>query len=96
MKYIASVQTADQWIRYAKSPTGIKNSIVSTSMSTDPYENFDYTISKKFADKKFVFSSKSVAFFGEKYAKINLDFHGLIVGKISAVEFLNMVKKQLK
>ena len=96
MKYIATPQIADQWIRYTKSPTGIKNSIVSTSMGMDPYENFDYTINKKFGKTKVSFQGGTARFLGSKNAGINLDFHGLIEGKISANEFLNTVKKQLK
>jgi len=96
MKYIASKQTADQWIRYAKSPTGIKNSMVSTSMSQDPYENFDYMINKKFGASKLIFTSKTSGFLGKENSNIKLDFAKLIKGKISANEFLNTVKKQLK
>jgi len=96
MKYLASAQIADQWIRYTKSPTGIKNSIVSTSMGMDPYENFDYTINKKFGKTKIGFQGGTARFLGSKNAGIVLDFKALMGGRISAVDFLNAVKSKLK
>lgn len=96
MKYLATPQIADQWIRYTKSPTGIKNSIVSTSMGMDPYENFDYTINKKFGKTKVSFQGGTSRFLGSKNAAIQLDFNALIGGRISAAEFLKGVKSKLK
>jgi len=96
LKYIASPQVADQWIRYTKSPTGVQNSMVSTSMGMDPYENFDYQINKKFGRTKMDPYKGNARFLSSKNAGIILDFAALVEGKISATEFLNTVKKQLK
>jgi len=95
MKYLATPQIADLWIRYTKSPTAIKNSIVSTSMGMDPYENFDYTINKNFGKAKVSFQEGTSRFLGSKNAGINLDFKALIGGSISANEFLSGVKSKL-
>ncbi len=95
MKFIAKAQTADKWIRYAKSSTGIKNSIVSTTMGFDAYENFDYTINKKFVGNKIQFVTSPEGFLGNENKSITLNFRGLLNGKITATEFIKSVKSQL-
>jgi len=96
MKYLATPQIADLWIRYTKSPTGIKNSLVSTAMGSDPYETFDYVINEKFGSKKMPIASGSSTFLGTKNSQIYLNFRQVMLGDISANEFLNTIKKQLK
>ena len=52
MKYISRPEIADKWVRYTKSPTSIKGSIVTTTMGFDSYENFDYIIAKNYQNTK--------------------------------------------
>ncbi|MFN8207040.1 MAG: hypothetical protein U0T82_06475 [Bacteroidales bacterium] len=43
---------AEKWVRYTKSPSGIRGSLSSTTFGTDPYENFVYSIEKKYGEKQ--------------------------------------------
>ena len=96
MKYIARPLVADQWVRYAKSPTGVKNTIVSTKMGLDPYETFDYTISTSFGNSKLPWATSTNWFLGSKNQNIGLNFQQLLYGQITAQDFLKNIKSQLK
>jgi hypothetical protein len=52
MMYWCTPRMAEKWVRYTKSPSGIKGSLGTTTFGTDPYENFVYSIEQKYGEKQ--------------------------------------------
>ncbi|MFN8256071.1 MAG: ABC transporter substrate-binding protein [Bacteroidales bacterium] len=96
MKFIATPEVGDKWVRYAKSPSGVKNTLVSTRMGMDPYENYDYTITSKFGEHKVPWALTTNWFLGDKNSNISLNFKSLLTGEITADDFIKQVKSKLK
>jgi len=96
MLYWCRPDIADKWIRYTKSPTGVKSTMVQSIFGFDVYDNFDYTINKKYKGKKFpVESSNSSIFFGEKNATVKTHFEEVLEGSMTANEAMRIIGKQL-
>ena len=96
MLYWCRPEIADKWVRYTKSPTGVKGSLVQSEFGFDVYETFDYTISKKYANKKLplTYGDNSI-YFGEKNARIPNYFEEVLEGSVSASEAMRNIYKRI-
>lgn len=93
MLYWCRREVADDWIKHTKGPTGIKSSLVQSGFGTDVYENFDYTINKKYDGKK---TSTDIKFiFGEKNRHIPNYFLEVITGQMTSEEAMRSIKRKL-
>jgi ABC-type glycerol-3-phosphate transport system substrate-binding protein len=52
MMYWCTPRMAEKWVRYTKSPSGIKGTLGATTFGTDIYENFVYSIEQKYGEKQ--------------------------------------------
>ena len=93
MKFMSSEITADKWILYSKSPTGLKNRISYSDFGNDEYTLFSKHIKEKYNDKLDEVNLEYLLF----KSKLKVDFQvgKLLKGEISADEALKSVLKQI-
>jgi ABC-type glycerol-3-phosphate transport system substrate-binding protein len=94
MKFISSQQTAEKWVKYSRSPTGLENRISYNDFGADEYTKFSKHIKQKYNDKlnevniasSFLNSSKTLDYQAGK----------VMNGEISADDALKSLIKQSK
>lgn len=96
MLYWCRPDVADEWVRYTKSPTGIRGSLVQSEFGVDVYENFDYTISEKYSGKKVPLNFDNYSrLFGRRNQNVACHFTDVVSGKMKAREAMNNIRKKL-
>jgi hypothetical protein len=93
MEFIASPETAGNWTKYAKSPTGLRNRISYGDFGTDEYAKFSQHITKKYHDKLVTIDMPSLFFKTNKI--LHLQVENVLNGKISANEAVNSILHQV-
>jgi len=51
MMYLCRPEMAEKWVRYTKCPSGIKGNLSEYAFGVDAFEDFQYTINKKYATR---------------------------------------------
>ena len=94
MKFIASGETATKWLKYSKSPTGLKTGFDFSGFGQDAYDVLYHHIKVKYNDRLEEADISKVLFNTSK----NLDYHveDVLSGQLSAGDALKLIKKQLK
>lgn len=85
-------KVADKWMRYAKSPTGIKAELASSSMGGDQFENFINAIDEKYGENKITLSGNSQYIFDHERRFSNNYGHEVMTGKITADEAIRQIR----
>jgi hypothetical protein len=86
---------AEKWARYTKCPSGVKGNLTMSSFGFDNYENFLFTIEKKYGGKK-VHPISNSYLFGEKNYSLPLRVIEVLEGKMSADQAVNEFKQKAK
>ena len=85
---------AEKWVRYTKCPSGIRGNLTTTSFGIDAFEDFQYTINKKYNSK--LVASADFRFITGENNNIPLNSTLVLGGLIGADEAMRNIKKQLK
>jgi hypothetical protein len=51
MMYLCRPEMAEKWVRYTKCPSGIKGNLTENAFGIDAFEDFQYTINKKYGTR---------------------------------------------
>jgi len=89
-------KVADKWVRYAKSPTGIKAELASSSMGGDQFENFINTIEEKYGENKITLSGNSQYIFDHERRFSNNYGHEVMSGKMTADEAIKTIRETFR
>lgn len=91
MRFIASGETADKWIKYSKNPTGLRNQMSYNEFGTDKYTAFNQHISRKYQDRLNTVNLSGV-FFQVDYS---LEFYveRVLHGELTAEEAMRKLKE---
>lgn len=95
MMFWTRPEIAEKWARYTKCPSGIKGNLTNTSFGVDEYENFMYSIEKKYGGKK-VSQVSNTFILGEKSKFVKLNTIDVLEGKMTAKQAMRELKPQLK
>ncbi len=88
---------AEKWARYTKSPTGIKGNLTTFNFGYDKFENYQYIIERKYGSHKTPVYNNSIYCLGKENEHISDHYIlELFLGKITAEQALDDIKKQLK
>lgn len=93
MMFWCTPQVAEKWVRYTKSPSGVKGSLTTSAFGIDPYESYMYTMEKKYGVRKFP-QSENQYMIGEKNLT-PLRVTEVLEGKISAEKAFEEVRRSL-
>lgn len=93
IKFISSAETADKWIKYSKSPTGLKNNISYTEFGQDNFDAFFRHIQKKYGNNQVEIDLSKYLFKSQKV--INYRVQEVLRGTLSAKAALNHVTREL-
>ncbi len=85
---------AEKWARYTKSPCGIKGNLTNVNFGLDRFEDFQYTIEKKYGQHKTSLNVFAYIFGKENENMIN-NSEKVFSGEIKADEAIQDIKKQL-
>lgn len=94
MKYFSSTESADKWIKYAKCPTGLKNSEIYSDFGEDKYSLIYKHLQSKYGNNQREFDISKIFFNSDKPFDFKID--DVLLGKITAEEALRYVKMQLR
>ena len=86
-------EVAEKWIRYTKSPSGIKGNLTSISFGLDKFENFQYYIEKKFGNRKVETNSYC---FGKENEMVLNHIEDVFSGKMDAQTAMNDIRRSIK
>lgn len=93
IRYITSTETADRWVKYAKCPTGMKNTISYTDFGQDMYEKFFQHLQKKYGNNQVDVRLNELLFNTKK--TLNFRYADVLEGRLSAAEALAQLKRQI-
>jgi len=94
MKYWCQPDIAEKWVRYTKCPSGVKGNLTENTFGADPFENYVFTMEKKY-DGKMVQDVDKQFIVGEKNRSVDLHAVEVLEGKLSAKDAFNALKKKL-
>lgn len=94
MMYWCKPEVAEKWVRYTKSPSGVKGNMTSTGLGADPFESFMHYIDEKYGTRM-IQELDNQYVVGEK--NFNIPYHVIDVleGKMTGKEAFNELKKKL-
>jgi ABC-type glycerol-3-phosphate transport system substrate-binding protein len=95
MKFWASAAISEKWVRYTKCPTGIKGNLTATTFGFDTYENFEYTISKKYVDRM-INPVDNRFIFGIKNKDLRFSIIDIIEKRKTATQAIQEIKRNIK
>jgi ABC-type glycerol-3-phosphate transport system substrate-binding protein len=90
--FLNSPDVAEKWIRYTKSPTGIKGKLAETNFGLDKFENFQYTIDKKYKGNKVSLGVDTRIFMG---TSITSYINKIFSCEITADQAMRIIKNEL-
>ncbi len=93
LMYWCRPEIAEKWVRYSKSPSGVKGNFTTSSFGTDPYESYSYTIEKKYGSNLSK-DEDNQYIVGEKNKNIDLLIQDVMEGRISAKEAMDEFRKK--
>lgn len=89
-------KVADKWVRYAKSPTGIKAELASSSMGGDQFENFINAIDEKYGERKITLAGNSQYIFDAERRFSENYGHEVMSGEITADEAIKAIRDNFR
>jgi ABC-type glycerol-3-phosphate transport system substrate-binding protein len=99
VKFLLSMntsETAEKWVRYTKSPTGVKGNLTTLSFGTDKFEDFQITVEKKYKNHKIGLLYGSAFCFGSKNSGVNNYAVEVISGEMTAQQAISLINKSIK
>lgn len=93
MMYWCTPHVAEKWVRYTKSPSGVKGNLTSTAFGIDPYESYMYTMENKYGAKKFP-QAENQYMLGEKNLT-SIKVIEVLEGKVSPQQAFEDVKRSI-
>jgi ABC-type glycerol-3-phosphate transport system substrate-binding protein len=98
MLYMNTPDVAEKWTRYTKCPTGIKGNITSVTFGQDQFEDFTYTINKKYGAHKLSFNYLDYdnIVVGISKKNVNVHINDVATGVMTADEAMADIRKQLR
>jgi ABC-type glycerol-3-phosphate transport system substrate-binding protein len=93
MMYWCTPHVAEKWVRYTKSPSGVKGNLTSTAFGIDPYESYMYTMENKYGAKKFP-QAENQYMLGEKNLT-SIKVIEVLEGKVSPEQAFEDVKRSI-
>ena len=89
-------KVADKWVRAAKSPTGIKAELSSSSMGGDQFENFINSIEEKYGENKITLGGNSQYIFDYDRRFSNNYGHEVMAGQMTADEAIRTIRESFR
>jgi ABC-type glycerol-3-phosphate transport system substrate-binding protein len=89
-------KVADKWVRYAKSPTGIKAELASSSMGGDQFENFINAIDQKYGENKITLGGNNQYIFDAERRFSENYGHEVMTGKMTADEAMKQIRDSFR
>jgi ABC-type glycerol-3-phosphate transport system substrate-binding protein len=89
-------EVADKWVRYAKSPTGIKAELASSSMGGDQFENYLNAIDEKYGEDQITLSGNSQYIFDYERRFSNNFGHEVLMSKVTADEAIKTIRETFR
>ena len=93
MKFIASSETASKWMKYSKSPSGLRTRINLSELGKDDYDLLFQHIKMKYNDKLWEDNINEVLFNSKKTIDFNVT--NVMNGKMTPAEALRITLKQI-
>lgn len=87
-------ELAEKWMRYTKGSTGITGNLTKTAFGTDQFENYMYTIDKKY-DVNLIGDREMGPMINGKDGILALKVQDVLTGNISAKEAFDEFKKNV-
>ncbi len=94
MMHWCTPEIAEKWVRYTKSPSGVKGNFTGATFGGDPFENFMYTIDKRYGTKM-IQELDNQYILGEKNYKIPYRVIEVLEGRMTAQEAIDELKSKL-
>ncbi len=99
MMYWCKPEVAEKWVRYTKSLSGIKGNLTTNTFGVDPFENFMYTIDKKYngkmiqeLDNRYILGDKLLA---NKNFKVLFRVIDVLEGHMTAEQAMDDIKRNI-
>jgi ABC-type glycerol-3-phosphate transport system substrate-binding protein len=99
VKFLLSINTpdvAEKWVRYTKSPTGIKGNLTTVNFGSDKFEDYQYMIEHKYGSHKTDVFNNSIYCLGKINENIPDHYLEVFSGQMTADQALTDIKRQLK
>jgi ABC-type sugar transport system, periplasmic component len=93
--FLNTPDVAEKWARYTKSPSGIKSQLTQVYFGLDKFEDFQYTIEKKYGKNKMGFINNSRIYLGSDFQDISIPSVNVFSGEITADQAMQTIKKQI-
>jgi len=94
MMHWCKPEVAEKWVRYSKSPSGVKGNFTTSSFGVDAYETYIFTIEKKYGSN-LLKDEDNEYILGIKNKNTPLRVQDVLTGKITAEEAFNELKSKL-
>ena len=93
MMYWCKPFVAEKWVRYSKSPSGVKGNLTTSSFGFDPWETYSYKMEEKY--KGNLIKDEDIEYMvGEKNKNTILKIKEVIEGRLTAKEAFNEFKRK--
>jgi ABC-type glycerol-3-phosphate transport system substrate-binding protein len=87
---------SEKWVRYTKCPSGVKGNVASVSFGNDSFEDFTFSIDKKYGSKKLSFSYLNNGMIvGASKRGANVYAIEVATGEMTVDEAMTQIRKQL-
>lgn len=94
LMYWTTPEIAERWARVTKCPSGVKGNMTTSSFGVEPFEDFMFTIEKKYGGRKF--KEVDVKYIlGEKNYRVPLHVIDVLEGKITAQSAFRDLKSKV-
>jgi hypothetical protein len=87
---------AEKWVRYTKSPIGIKGNLTSVNFGFDKFEDYEFYIRKKYGENKTPVYNTSSYYFGSRNEKVYNNVIEVLTGKKTAAQAMSEIKRAIK
>jgi ABC-type glycerol-3-phosphate transport system substrate-binding protein len=91
IQFITTTETADKWVKYSKSPTGLKTSISYTDFGQNMYEKFFQHIQQKYGNNQMDVNLNELLFNTTK--TIDFKYSEVLSGNLSASDAMKNIRK---
>jgi hypothetical protein len=87
--------TSELWVRYTKSPSGIKGNLTGLSFGVDQFENFSSHVQNTYKEYSYKMLENSWLILGSAHSKSPNYFTEVIEGELTAQEAMRLIRNNL-
>jgi ABC-type glycerol-3-phosphate transport system substrate-binding protein len=87
--------TSEMWVRYTKSPSGIKGNLTGLSFGSDQFENFSSHIQNAYKQYSYKMVESSWLILGSTYSNSPNYYTDVMEGKLTAKEAIRMIRNNI-